>query len=63
VIVALQFLSPGRHAGQDGDVAEICRVAEAKHRGLKTSLTKPVGEHPLLVEILADRWRAAPPLV
>lgn len=62
VIIALQFLSPGRHAGKDGDVAKICRAAEAKHPRLKTSPTKLVGEHPLLIEILADRWRAAKPL-
>lgn len=62
VIVALQFLSPGRHAGTDGDVAGICRAAEAKHPRLRTSLTKLVSEHPLLIEILADRWRAAMPV-
>lgn len=62
VIVALQFLSPGRHAGKDGDVAKICRAAAAKHPKLKTAPTALVGAHPLLVEILADRWRAAMPL-
>ncbi len=59
VIVAMQFLLPGRHAGPDGDVAEICRAAEAGHPGLKTRMTKLVAEHPLLIDILADRWRAA----
>lgn len=58
VIVAMQFLLPGRHAGPDGDVAEICRQAEASHPKLRTQLTKLVAEHPLLVDILADRWRA-----
>ncbi len=62
VIVALQFLSAGRHAGPDGDVAKICRAAEAAHPLLKTQPTALVGAHPLLVEILADRWRAAPPV-
>lgn len=62
VIVALQFLSPGRHAGKDGDVAKICSAAMAKHPKLKTQPTALVGAHPLLVEILADRWRAATPL-
>ena len=59
VVVALQFLSPGRHAGKDGDVAKICSAAMAKHPKLKTQPTALVGVHPLLVEILADRWRAA----
>ena len=58
VIVALQFLQPGRHAGPEGHVAEICRRAEAAHPGLRTRMTGLVGAHPLLVEILADRWRS-----
>ena len=63
VIVAMQFLLPGRHAGPDGDVAQICRQAEAAHPGLKTQPTAhSVGAHPLLLEILADRWRAAGPV-
>lgn len=65
VVVALQFLLPGRHAGPTGDVAEICRRAAAAHSRLRTRLTPLVAEHPRLVEILADRWRSgrkAPPL-
>lgn len=59
VIVAMQFLLPGRHAGPNGDVAEICREAEAASASaLRTTMTDLVGTHPLLVEILADRWRA-----
>ena len=59
VIVAMQFLLPGRHAGPNGDVAKICATAEAAHPGLRTTMTKLVGEHPLLIDILADRWRAS----
>jgi sirohydrochlorin ferrochelatase len=59
VIVAMQFLLPGRHAGPDGDVAEICRAAETASPGLKTQMTKLVAEHPLLIDILADRWKTA----
>jgi sirohydrochlorin ferrochelatase len=58
VVIAMQFLLPGRHAGPRGDVAEICRRAEAASPGLRAQLTPLVAEHPLLVEILADRWRA-----
>ena len=58
VIVAMQFLLPGRHAGPNGDVAEICRAAEATHPDLRTAMTKLVAEHPLLIDILADRWRS-----
>lgn len=59
VVVALQFLLPGRHAGPEGDVAHICRQAEAARAGLRTQPTPLVGAHPLLIGILADRWRAA----
>jgi len=58
VIVAMQFLLPGRHAGPYGDVAEICRKAEAANPHLRTQMTKLVAEHPLLIDILADRWRS-----
>ena len=58
VIVAMQFLLPGRHAGPNGDVAGICRAAEADSGGkLRTKMTALVAEHPLLIDILADRWR------
>ena len=59
VIVAMQFLLPGRHAGPEGDVAQLCHQAQAKHPQLQTPLTGLVGTHPLLLEILADRWGAA----
>jgi len=59
VIVALQFLLPGRHAGVGGDVDRICGQAREKNPGLSTVLTAPVGDHPLLLEILADRWKLA----
>jgi hypothetical protein len=60
VIVAMQFLLPGRHAGPDGDVAKICRSAESENGGaLRTTMTVLVGEHPLIVDILADRWSRA----
>ncbi len=59
VTVAMQFILPGRHAGPAGDVAKICREAEAASGGaLRTMMSGLVGEHPLLIDILADRWRA-----
>jgi sirohydrochlorin ferrochelatase len=57
VIIAMMFLSPGRHAGVEGDVAQICRRAEETSPGLKTVMTDLVGDHPDLVPILADRLR------
>jgi sirohydrochlorin ferrochelatase len=58
VIVALLFLSPGRHAGPGGDIAGICAAAERRHPALKTIMTRPVGSHPGLIPILVDRIHA-----
>ena len=58
VIVALLFLSPGRHAGPDGDIAQICAVAEQRRPQLKTVVTDPIGSHAGLIPILIDRVRA-----
>ena len=59
VIVSMLFLSPGRHAGEDGDVAGICGEAEARNPGLKTAMTPLAGEHPGLLDILEERLRQA----
>lgn len=48
VIVAPLFLSPGRHAGANGDITRICDASSA--RCIRTEL---VGTHPLVVEALA----------
>lgn len=55
VIVSLLFLSPGRHAGSGGDIAEICREAEAEVSGLRTHRTALVGDHPSIVPLLEKR--------
>lgn len=55
VVVAMQFLSPGRHAGPEGDVAGICRAAEARHPGLSTRMTPLLGEYKAVLEILEER--------
>ncbi len=65
VIVAMLFLSPGRHAGPAGDIARICAAAERRHPKLRTVMTDLVGRHPGLIPILVDRVRAglaSPPL-
>lgn len=59
VIVALQFLFAGRHAGRGGDVATICREAEAACAGLHTYLTEPIGESGAVLTLLERRWRSA----
>jgi sirohydrochlorin ferrochelatase len=62
VIVALQFLSPGRHAGPGGDIAEICESAERELAGLHTQMTGPIANDPRLIELLAERLNGAIPL-
>lgn len=52
VIVALLFLSPGRHAGPGGDIAQICDASSTR-----CHVTELVGTHPLAVRTLADALR------
>ena len=59
VVVTLQFLSPGRHAGGAGDIAEICAQAEKERPGLRTHRTEPIGQDARIVAVLADRYREA----
>lgn len=55
VIVAMQFLSPGRHAGPGGDVAQICERAKELCPRLRTRMTGLVGDHPQMVSLLLER--------
>jgi sirohydrochlorin ferrochelatase len=54
VVVALLFIGPGKHAGADGDVAQIVRRARAGKTDT-VRFTPVMGLHPRLIEILADR--------
>jgi len=55
VVVSQFFLLPGRHAGPDGDLAEICQPFTEK--GMKIFRTDNLGAHPLIEQILLDRIR------
>lgn len=59
VIIAMLFLSPGRHAGPDGDVAQICAAAEGRHPTLRCHMTDLVGTQPAIIDLLATRLRTA----
>ncbi len=59
VVVALQFLSPGRHAGPGGDISTICATAMAEREGLHIRMTDPIAEDPRLLTILAERLAQA----
>lgn len=58
VIVAMLFFLPGRHAGPNGDVEEICNSVVADHPHLSFTITSLISEHPLLLDILKDRLEA-----
>jgi len=55
VAISMLFLSPGRHAGEGGDIAEICGYATQNHPGLTVHISPLVGENPLLIDLLCDR--------
>lgn len=57
VIVSMLFVGPGRHAGDDGDVAQICNQAKNQSSQLDVEMTALVGSaRESLIEILADRF-------
>ena len=57
VAISMLFLSPGRHAGEGGDIAEICGDAMQNHPGLSVHISPLVGDNPLLIDLLYDRLR------
>ena len=59
IVLAMMFISPGRHAGAGGDIEEICADAMARNPGLRVRISPLIGEHPLLIDILQDRLQAA----
>jgi len=55
MLVAQLFLSPGRHAGEGGDLDRICSSfadSSPSHRLIRTDM---LGVHPLVIEILCQR--------
>jgi len=57
VVLAMLFISPGRHAGPNGDIAEICENSEKQIPGLKTHMSDLFATHPGSIEVLAKRFR------
>jgi len=58
VVLAMMFISPGRHAGPGGDIETICADAMARNPGLQVLISPLIGEHPLLIDILKSRLEA-----
>ena len=57
MLVAQLFLSPGRHAGEGGDLEQICASFTDDSSGNRIARTPPLGSHPLVLEILMERIR------
>ena len=55
VIISLLFLSPGHHAGIEGDITQICLEAERREPKLRTHLTELVGADENLITLLKER--------
>ncbi len=53
VVVHPYFLAPGRHSTDD--IPRMARDAAAKHRGVKYSVTEPLGVHAHIVEVILER--------
>ncbi|NNE90595.1 MAG: cobalamin biosynthesis protein CbiX [Verrucomicrobiales bacterium] len=56
VVLSMLFLSPGRHAGPGGDIAQICEEAEEERSGLRTHMADLFATHPGLIDVLAKRF-------
>lgn len=59
IVVAMLFFLPGRHAGECGDIQEICDNVISDFPELQISITPLISEHELLLSILHDRLLAA----
>ena len=59
ITLSLLFMSPGRHAGQGGDIETICEKVRQQHPGIQISISPLVGAHPTLIEIWNHRLRAS----
>jgi len=54
-LVIMMFFLPGRHAGNNGDVVEICEGVMHKYPGFKVAISPLIGEHPLFIKIIEQR--------
>jgi sirohydrochlorin ferrochelatase len=59
VVLAMLFLSPGRHAGPGGDIEQICRAVTHDDPRMAIYPTALVGANPGLVDILQSRYEAS----
>jgi len=57
VVVILMFFLPGRHAGEGGDIVEICNSVMDEHPGFKICISPLITEHPAFISILEKRLK------
>lgn len=57
-VVILMFFLPGRHAGEGGDIVEICHSVMDQHPDFSISITPLITEHPQFISILQKRLNA-----
>jgi len=57
VVLAMLFISPGRHAGAGGDIDQICQSAENECNTLRTFKSKLFAMHPKVLDLLASRYK------
>ncbi len=57
VILLPYFLSPGVHVQED--IAQTRDELTRRYPGVRFALAEPLGRHPLLVEVVRERARAA----
>lgn len=55
-VLSLMFVSPGRHAGPGGDIAQIVEQSAWARAGKRVLVTPLVGESPLLIDLLERRF-------
>lgn len=53
--VILMFLLPGSHAGEGGDIEEICDSVMKQYPSIKIAISPLISQHPKLVSILENR--------
>ena len=58
VIVTLLFFLAGRHAGEGGDIVQICEKAIQKYPEFKFAISPLISTHKLLISILYNRLQA-----
>ena len=57
--VLLLFLLAGTHAGENGDIVQICHSVMEKHPSLKVSISPLIGQNEKLIDCLEQRFYAA----